>query len=50
MAHGIKSGRHFSDLLEHLRDEQLEGRLHTRDDAVAEARRWLATAAKASQQ
>jgi tRNA nucleotidyltransferase/poly(A) polymerase len=50
MAHGIRSGRHFSDLLEHLRDEQLEGRLHTLDETVAEARRWLATAAKGSQQ
>jgi hypothetical protein len=26
--------------LEHLRDEQLEGRLSTREEALAEAERW----------
>jgi hypothetical protein len=41
IARGYKSGRHFSALLEHLRDEQLEGRLRTIDEAVAEAARWL---------
>jgi poly(A) polymerase len=44
IAEGFKSGRHFSALLEHLRDEQLEGRLRTRDEALAEARHWVETA------
>jgi tRNA nucleotidyltransferase/poly(A) polymerase len=39
VAHGFKSGRHFSQLLEHLRDLQLEGRLTTREEALAEAKR-----------
>ncbi len=42
IAHGLRAGRHFAELLEHLRDVQLEGRLATRDDALAEARRWMA--------
>jgi poly(A) polymerase len=41
MAQGIKSGPHFSALLEHLRDEQLDGRLRTPDEAIEEARRWV---------
>jgi poly(A) polymerase len=41
LAHGIKSGRHFSELLEHLRDEQLDGRLRTPAEAIDEARRWM---------
>jgi poly(A) polymerase len=44
---GFKSGRHFSALLEHLRDEQLEGRLHTLEEAVAEASRWMENLADA---
>jgi tRNA nucleotidyltransferase/poly(A) polymerase len=40
LAHGLRSGRHFAELLEHLRDEQLEGRLSTREEALAEAERW----------
>ncbi|HEX6963575.1 MAG TPA: CCA tRNA nucleotidyltransferase, partial [Lacipirellula sp.] len=35
IAEGFKSGRHFSALLEHLRDEQLEGRLGSREEAIA---------------
>jgi len=42
IAHGLKAGRHFAQLLDHLRDEQLEGRLATHDEALAEARRWIA--------
>jgi tRNA nucleotidyltransferase/poly(A) polymerase len=41
IAHGLKAGRHFSELLEHLRDEQLAGRLQSRDEALAAARRWI---------
>ncbi len=42
IAHGLAPGRHFAELLEHLRDEQLEGRLATRDEALAAAKRWIA--------
>lgn len=42
VAHGLAPGRHFAELLERLRDEQLEGRLRTRDEALAAARRWTA--------
>jgi tRNA nucleotidyltransferase/poly(A) polymerase len=41
MAQGIKSGPHFSALLEHLRDEQLEGRLRTPSEAVKQAKLWI---------
>jgi tRNA nucleotidyltransferase/poly(A) polymerase len=40
-AHGIKPGRQYATLLEHLRDEQLEGRLHSAEEALDEATRWL---------
>lgn len=40
--HRIKPGPQFASLLEYLRDEQLEGRLATRDQALAAARQWLA--------
>lgn len=43
-ARRIKPGPHFAALLDHLRDEQLEGRLATRDDALAAAERWLVAA------
>jgi poly(A) polymerase len=42
VAHGLAPGRHFAELLEHLRDEQLEGRLRSRDEAIAAARQWTA--------
>ncbi len=42
IARGLKPGRHFSDLLEYLRDEQLEGRLRTQDEALVAARQWVA--------
>jgi tRNA nucleotidyltransferase/poly(A) polymerase len=42
LAAGIRAGRQFAELLDHLRDEQLEGRLSTRDAALAAARDWLA--------
>ncbi len=41
LAGGLKSGRHFAALLEYLRDMQLEGRISTKDEALAEARRWV---------
>ena len=47
MRRGIKPERRFAALLDHIRDEQLEGRIHTLDEAVAEARTWLEGAAKA---
>ena len=40
--HGIAPGKHFSALLEFLRDEQLEGRLHTLEESLAAAEDWLA--------
>jgi poly(A) polymerase len=41
-AAGMSPGRYFAPLLDHLRDEQLEGRLHNREEALAEAHRWAA--------
>ena len=39
---GVKGGRHFSALLEHLRDMQLEGEIQTPAEAIAAAERWMA--------
>lgn len=39
---GVKGGRHFSALLEHLRDMQLEGEIQTPAEAMAAAERWIA--------
>ena len=33
--HGLKPGPQFSDLLEQVRDAQLNGEIHTRDEALA---------------
>lgn len=41
---GVKAGRQFSALLEHLRDRQLDREILTPDDALAAARAWLAKA------
>ncbi|RIK73335.1 MAG: metal-dependent phosphohydrolase [Planctomycetota bacterium] len=41
-AWGYQAGQRFAALLGHLRDEQLEGRLRTKEDAMAEAQRWMA--------
>jgi len=41
VAHGIEPGRHFRELLDYLRDEQLEGRLHSRGDALKAAEEWI---------
>ena len=49
LRHSIKPGRHFAALLDHLRDEQLEGRIRTVDEAIAAARQWMETARQASQ-
>jgi tRNA nucleotidyltransferase/poly(A) polymerase len=46
LAHGLRAGRHFAELLEYLRDEQLEGRLSTREAALDEAVRWAAARQK----
>ncbi|QDS98387.1 CCA tRNA nucleotidyltransferase [Adhaeretor mobilis] len=42
ISHGIAPGKHFSTLLEFLRDEQLEGRLHTLADSLTAADQWIA--------
>src|SRR5262249_28385865 len=39
---GVKAGRQFAPLLEHLRARQLEGELVLPDEAIAAARQWLA--------
>jgi tRNA nucleotidyltransferase/poly(A) polymerase len=49
MRRGVKPGRQFSALLDHLRDEQLEGRIRTQDEAVAAARSWLETGGNAAE-
>jgi tRNA nucleotidyltransferase/poly(A) polymerase len=41
IAAGIVPGRHFTALLEFIREEQLDGRLHTRTQAIQAAQRWL---------
>jgi tRNA nucleotidyltransferase/poly(A) polymerase len=41
LAHGLRSGKHFSALLEHLRDQQLDGTLHNREEALAAAVKWI---------
>jgi phytoene dehydrogenase-like protein len=40
--HGVRAGRQFSALLEHLRDRQLDREILTAEQAVAAARRWVA--------
>ena len=39
---GVKAGRQFAPLLEHLRDRQLEGELALPAEAIVAARQWLA--------
>ncbi|MEM9656998.1 MAG: CCA tRNA nucleotidyltransferase [Planctomycetota bacterium] len=41
IAQGFEPGPSFAVLLEHLRDQQLEKQIMTRDEALAEAARWL---------
>lgn len=41
--HGLKPSPQFSELLEKVRDAQLNGELHTRDEALAFIDRWLAS-------
>lgn len=41
IAHGLQPGPYFTPLLNHLRDAQLEGRLSDREQALAEADRWM---------
>ncbi len=48
IAHGIPSGPGFTELLEHLRDAQLEGRITDRQEALAAADQWLASRDKTS--
>jgi poly(A) polymerase len=43
ISHGIQPGRGFADLLEHLRDAQLEGRIANREQALVLADQWLAS-------
>jgi tRNA nucleotidyltransferase/poly(A) polymerase len=39
---GVRAGRQFSALLEHLRDRQLDRNILSMDDAIVAARLWLA--------
>ena len=39
---GVRAGRQFSALLEHLRDRQLDRNILSMDDAIVSARLWLA--------
>lgn len=41
LRHGLQGGRHFSPLLAHLRDLQLDGELTTAEESIAAARRWV---------
>jgi poly(A) polymerase len=41
--HGLAPGRHFARLLEQIRDSQLNGEIHSRDDALALVDRLLAS-------
>lgn len=41
IAHGVQPGPTFAELLEHLRDAQLEGRIADRQQALALADEWL---------
>lgn len=43
IAHGVQPGRGFAELLEHIRDAQLEGRITDRQEALALADQWLAS-------
>ena len=43
IAHGIRPGRHFARLLEHLRDAQLENQITDRSQALELADRWIET-------
>lgn len=42
IAHGVRPGPGFAELLDHLRDAQLEGRITDREQALELADRWLA--------
>jgi hypothetical protein len=42
LRHGVRAGRHFSQLLEYLRDRQLDGALLTAEDALRAAQCWMA--------
>jgi len=39
---GVRAGRQFAAMLEHLRDRQLDRNILSMDDAIAAARLWLA--------
>lgn len=41
VAHGLKPGKHFGQLMDHLRDLQLEGELHSAEDALQTADKWV---------
>lgn len=42
LRNGVRAGRQFTQLLEHLRDQQLDGALLTAEDALRAAQRWMA--------
>ncbi len=41
VAHGLRPGKHFGELLDHLRDLQLEGKLDSADEALVVADQWV---------
>ena len=41
VAHGLKPGKHFGQLMDYLRDLQLDGSLHSAEDALRAADTWV---------
>ncbi|MCG8448509.1 MAG: CCA tRNA nucleotidyltransferase [Pirellulales bacterium] len=41
VAHGLKPGRHFAALLEHIRNAQLEGQIKSREQALERVDAWI---------
>jgi tRNA nucleotidyltransferase/poly(A) polymerase len=48
ITYGVQPGPGFAELLEHLREAQLEGRITDRQEALAAADQWLASRNKTS--
>ncbi|MBN1852532.1 MAG: CCA tRNA nucleotidyltransferase [Pirellulales bacterium] len=41
IAHGLVAGRHFTELLERVRDAQLDGKIRSKDEALQWIDRWM---------
>ncbi len=41
VAHGLRPGKHFGELLDYLRDLQLDGKLSSADEALVVADQWV---------